>query len=113
MPPQLPTRQLGKNGPQVTALGFGAMRLSTGLYGEVEADTERLDFLDEVYNRGCLNWDTAEGYADNEDLIGEWFARSGKRKEVFLATKFGVQMGPNGQREIRNDPEYIRMAIDR
>lgn len=23
-----------------------------------------------------------EGYADNEDLIGEWFERTGKRNEV-------------------------------
>ena len=34
-------------------------------------------------------------------------------EQVFLATKFGVKMGANGQREIRNDPEYIRMAVDR
>ena len=33
--------------------------------------------------------------------------------QVFLATKFGARMGQNGQREIRNDPEYIRMAVDR
>ena len=52
------------------------------LYGKVEPDAERLDFLDGVYDRGCLNWDTAEGYADSEELIGKWFARSGKRKEV-------------------------------
>ena len=52
------------------------------LYGKVEPDAERLDFLDKVYDRGCLNWDTAEGYADSEELIGKWFARSGKRKEV-------------------------------
>ena len=74
------------------------------------------------------------GYADNEELIGKWFARTGKRDEVrhtnqmkwskndidiacvnqiFLATKFAVKMGPGGQRDIRNDPEYIRMAVDR
>lgn len=32
---------------------------------------------------------------------------------MFLATKFAVHMLPGGKREIRNDPEYIRMAIDR
>ena len=48
-------------------------------------DPERLAFLDEVYNGGCLNWDTAEGYADSEELIGKWFARSGKRNEVGIS----------------------------
>ena len=33
--------------------------------------------------------------------------------QVFLATKFGVMMKPDGTREVRNDPDYIRMAIDR
>ena len=55
------------------------------LYGKVEADPERLSFLDEVYNRGCVNWDSSEGYADNEDLIGKWFAKTGKRKGVLYS----------------------------
>jgi len=80
-PAQLPTRQLGKNGPQVTAIGYGAMGLSIA-YGEVGSEEERLKFLDQLYESGCHFWDTADVYADNEDLIGKWFSKTGKRDEV-------------------------------
>ena len=36
-----------------------------------------------------------------------------RQKQVFIATKFGVRMNRDGTRETRNDPEYVRMAIDR
>ena len=85
-------------------------------------------FLREVADRLGL-----EGYGDSEDLIGEWFERTGKRDEVsfgtwqcgictenadvgvgiqvFLATKFGVNM-IGDRRIMSNDPDYIRKAID-
>ena len=47
---------------------------------------------------------------DNEDLIGKWFKRSGKRDEIFLATKFAHVWKPDGSREIRNEPEYVKEA---
>lgn len=59
MPPQLPTRKLGKHGPEVTALGFGTMGLSA-FYGKVKQDEERFALLDHAYASGCLNWDTAD-----------------------------------------------------
>ena len=33
--------------------------------------------------------------------------------QIFLATKFAAIDSPDGKREIRNDPEYIRGAIDK
>jgi len=34
---------------------------------------------------------TALTYGDNEDLLGKWFKRTGKRSEIFLASKFGFK----------------------
>ncbi|KAI9815130.1 MAG: hypothetical protein M1827_002973 [Pycnora praestabilis] len=109
MAPTLPTRQLGKNGPHVTALGFGAMGLSA-FYGTPESDEERFKVLDRAYEKGELNWDSADIYADNEDLIGKWFKRTGKRNEIFLATKFANRMNEKGEREIISSPEYVKEA---
>lgn len=47
---------------------------------------------------------------DNEDLIGKWFKRTGKRDEIFLATKFANYMTPDGKMEVRSDPEYVKEA---
>lgn len=65
----LPTRQLGKNGPTVTAMGYGAMGLSA-FYGKPKPDEERFAVLDKVYESGELFWDSADVYMDNEDLLG-------------------------------------------
>ncbi|KAG6805054.1 hypothetical protein H0H92_000936, partial [Tricholoma furcatifolium] len=59
--------------------------------------------LDAAYASGCTHWDTADLYGDSEELIGKWFKRTGKRNEIFLATKFGFT--PEG---IRGDPEHVR-----
>lgn len=48
--------------------------------------------------------------ADSEDLIGKWFKRTGKRNDIFLATKFGVVYGPSGEPNIRSDAEYVKQA---
>lgn len=68
MSPQLPTRKLGKNGPQVTALGFGTMGLST-FYGEVGSDEERFKILDRAYELGQIHWDTADLYGVSKYLF--------------------------------------------
>ncbi|KAL8915783.1 MAG: hypothetical protein Q9172_006671 [Xanthocarpia lactea] len=109
MPAKLPTRQLGKNGPQVTALGYGAMGLSA-FYGAPASDEERFKILDRAYELGVTLWDSADIYMDSEDLIGKWFQRTGKRNDIFIATKFSYRANPDGTREIRSDPPYVREA---
>jgi len=104
----LPTRKIGTT--EVTALGYGAMGISA-FYGSIESDEERFKVLDAVYEQGCTFWDTADMYSDSEELLGKWFARTGKRSEIFLATKFGVT--GDKERPIRGDPEYMRTCFDR
>jgi len=101
----LPTRKIGKS--QVTAIGFGTMGLSA-FYGSPGSDEERLEFLDALYASGCTFWDTADRYGDSEDLLSKWFKKSGKRDEIFLATKFGVT--PKG---INGTPEYCKEAFEK
>ena len=112
MAPKLPTRQLGRDGPQVTALGYGAMGLSA-YYFPAAPDEERLQFLDYLYNSGIHNWDTSDVYGDSEDLLGKWFAKSGKRGEIFLATKGGAGVDGEGKAYVRSDPEYVKDACSR
>lgn len=53
----LPTRPLGKNGPEVARIGFGAMGLSA-FYGTQKPDSERLALLDKAYELGETFWDS-------------------------------------------------------
>ena len=95
-------------GPQVTALGFGAMGLSA-FYGAPESDEERFKVLDRAYALGETFWDSADVYLDSEDLIGKWFKRTGKREDIFLATKFANSV-KDGKVMVRSDPEYVKEA---
>ncbi|EED84929.1 predicted protein [Postia placenta Mad-698-R] len=112
----LPTRKLGQH--TVSAIGYGAMGIAA-FYGKPLPDEERLkgrrecdSILDGVYEHGCKFWDTADGYKDSEELIGKWFKRTGKRNDIFLATKFGLRSGvPN--RTVNGDPEYVHKAFNK
>jgi len=111
--PQLPIRKPGKNGPEVSALGFGLMRLSA-FYGKPESDEERFNVLDRALELGETFWDSADIYQDSEDLVGKWFKRTGKRNEGFLATKFGNKSrGPGQGILIDSSPEYVNVACDK
>ncbi|KIP07253.1 hypothetical protein PHLGIDRAFT_105991 [Phlebiopsis gigantea 11061_1 CR5-6] len=106
------TRKIGST--DVSALGYGCMGLS-GFYGPVKPDEERLQVLDAAYEKGIRLWDTADLYGDSEDLIGKWFKRTGKRGEVFLATKFGFvpDSDPAKGFTINGTPEYVKEALDK
>ncbi|KXT18216.1 hypothetical protein AC579_2880 [Pseudocercospora musae] len=110
---KLPTRKLGKNGPHVTALGFGTMGLSA-FYGKPKPDNERFAVLDKCYEEGELFWDSADMYQDSEDLLGKWFKQNpGKREHIFLATKFANRRDENNQPFADSSPEYCRQACEK
>ncbi|KAK5655270.1 hypothetical protein OQA88_5837 [Cercophora sp. LCS_1] len=116
MPPSLPTRPLGRTGLQIPALGFGLMGLSTA-YGAAPSTAERLQILDRAWELGLTNWDSADMYADSEDLVGEWFRlHPERRKDIFLATKFGLRFGMRDDGSmgltIDSSPEYCRQQCE-
>ncbi|CAF1202602.1 unnamed protein product [Rotaria sordida] len=100
-------RQLGKNGPYVSAIGFGAMGLSA-FYGTPAPDEERFKVLDRAIELGSTYIDSANVYGDNEDLLGKYFNKyPHQREKVFLATKFGIVFLPDGKRAARGDAQYV------
>jgi aryl-alcohol dehydrogenase-like predicted oxidoreductase len=100
-----PRRQLGRNGPEVSAIGYGAMGLS-GVYGTAD-DAESAKLLNELLDLGVNFLDTADVYGEghNEQLISGLLAD--RRDEVVLATKFGANKETGG-----GEPEYVRQAVD-
>lgn len=86
---------------------------NTPLLTTPRSDEERLKVLDRAWELGCTNWDTADAYADSEDLVGKWFKLHPERREdIFLATKFGIKM-VDGNLTTDSSPEYVRECIDR
>ncbi|KAK0387408.1 hypothetical protein NLU13_5720 [Sarocladium strictum] len=107
----IPLRQLGKDGPMVPAMGFGAMGL-TFHYGNPLPDEDIFAILDRAYELGCTFWDTADFYLLSEAAIGRWFKRTGKRDDIFLATKFGFTFQENGLGR-DSSPEHCREAFEK
>jgi aryl-alcohol dehydrogenase-like predicted oxidoreductase len=88
------TRRLGKTGPEVSALGLGAMGMSD-FYGEADR-TESLATLAAAVEAGITLIDTGDfyGMGHNEMLIGEAL-RTLPRDKLVLSVKFGAQRGPD------------------
>ncbi|CAF3325325.1 unnamed protein product [Rotaria sp. Silwood1] len=106
----IPIRQLGKNGPHIPAIGFGTMGMSA-FYGTSASDEERFKLLDRLIELGSTYIDSANFYGDNEDLLGKYFKKyPHQREKVFLATKFGIVILPNGDRIARGDAQYVHEA---
>jgi len=110
----LPQRKLGNS--TVPTLGFGCMGMSAFYKGDDDpavAEQKNLELLTRAADLGETFWDTSDIYGPftNEELIGKWFKQTGRRKEIFLATKFGIY-ADGGQTKVRGDREYIRKAIE-
>lgn len=64
----LSRRRLGKDGPQVTAMGLGLMGLS-GSYGTKQDDEERFKFMDRAVELGMTFWDTSESVSRRPSMF--------------------------------------------
>jgi aryl-alcohol dehydrogenase-like predicted oxidoreductase len=104
-------RRLGRNGPEVSAIGLGCMGMSE-FYGAGN-EQESIATIHHAIDRGVSFLDTADmyGVGRNEELVGR--AIADRRDRVFLATKFGNVRGPAGEfLGVKGDPDYVRSACE-
>jgi aryl-alcohol dehydrogenase-like predicted oxidoreductase len=88
--------QLGHNGPMVSKLGLGCMRMSSIWGGPTPDEAESIATIHQALDNGInfLNTGDFYGAGHNEMLIGK--AIKGKRDETFISVKFGA-IFHNGQ----------------
>lgn len=100
------TRKLGNSGLEVSALGFGAMGLS---FPTAPSQEESIKLIRAAVENGITFFDTAQGYGENELLVGK--ALEPLRKEVVIATKFGFKNGDIRQ-GLDSRPENIKAVAE-
>jgi len=104
-------RTLGSSGLEVSALGLGCMGMSHG-YGPAGAKQDMIAVLRAAVERGVTFFDTAEVYGPftNEALVGEALAPF--RRQVVIATKFGIKIDPSGQQVVDSRPAEIKQSAE-
>src|SRR3954471_5369828 len=107
------TRELGRSGLKVSAIGLGCMGISQS-YGTPLSKDEGIKLIRNAVDLGVTFFDTAEVYGpfDNEEVVGE--ALRPVRDRVVIATKFGFDIDPETRenRDITSRPERIRHAVE-
>src|SRR3954471_12463087 len=104
-------RWLGRDGPEVSAIGLGCMGMSE-FYGAGD-EAESTATIHRALDEGVTFLDTADmyGVGRNEELVGR--AIAGRRDAVFLATKFGNMRGEDGSfRGVCGRPDYVHSACE-
>jgi aryl-alcohol dehydrogenase-like predicted oxidoreductase len=106
-------RKLGNKGPEVPAITLGG-----NVFGWTLSEADSFHQLDRAVDGGLNFIDTADVYSrwvpghaggESETILGKWFAKSGRRKDVILATKVGMEMG-EGEKGL--SAAYIAGAVD-
>ena len=94
-------RKLGNTGIEVPTVMLGG-----NVFGWTVEETASFRLLDAAFAAGLTFIDTADVYSrwipghvggESESILGKWFARSGKRSRVIIATKLGMDMGDGKQ----------------
>jgi aryl-alcohol dehydrogenase-like predicted oxidoreductase len=106
-------RQLGKTNLQVPVMMLGG-----NVFGWTANETDSFRLLDHAFDLGLNFIDTADVYSrwaqghtggESEAIIGKWFARSGKRDRVVIATKVGMDMGEG---KIGLSSKHIQQSVE-
>lgn len=106
-------RKLGKTGVEVPPIMLGG-----NVFGWTVNEADSFRLLDAAFDAGLNFIDTADVYSkwipghaggESETILGKWFASSGKRDRVFIATKLGMDMG-DGKQGLA--PKYIAQAVE-
>lgn len=96
---ELPKRELGRTGLQVTKLGYGAMELRGAPRGRDVTDKQAETILHAVLDAGINYIDSSIDYGASEERIGRYIGE--RRTEYYLASKCGCLVGappaPRGQ----------------
>jgi len=107
------TRELGRTGLKVSAIGLGCMGISQS-YGTPLSREDGVKLIRDAVERGVTFFDTAEVYGPfaNEEVVGE--ALRPVRDRVVIATKFGFDIDPETRatRGVNSRPEHIRQAVE-
>jgi len=91
-------RKLGGSGFEVAPLALGG-----NVFGWTIDEATSFRVLDAFVDAGFNLIDTADVYSrwapgnqggESETILGKWFKQSGKRDQVILATKVGMDLGP-------------------
>lgn len=104
------TRTLGKNGPDISVIGYGAMSFSD-FYGPA-TDEGSMGILDACLDMGITHIDSANvyGMGRSETVIGEWLKKRGGPNPLTIATKVGITRDPD--QRLNNDPQHMQQALD-
>lgn len=106
-------RILGHSDLEVPVIMLGG-----NVFGWTVSEPDSFNLLDRAFDAGLNFIDTADVYSrwvpghtggESEAIIGKWFARSGKRDKVVIATKLGMDMGDG---KIGLKPAYIQQAVE-
>src|SRR5579872_6332035 len=93
------TRKVGRSGLEVSTICLGG-----NVFGWTADEPTSFAILDAFVAAGCNFIDTADVYSrwasghqggESETVIGNWLARTGNRSKVIIATKVGIEMGPD------------------
>lgn len=106
------TKPLGSQGLRASQLGLGCMGMSD-FYGK-RNDEESIHVIHRAYELGINFFDTADMYGPftNEILVGK--AIKDFRKNITLATKFGIVRDPSdpAKRGVNGKPEYVYASCE-